>query len=174
MVTYACSDIHGNYDAWIRALDKSEINLEKGDNLVILGDLIDRGNKSYECVTFALEMINAYPGQVSYLMGNHEKMFLDFVNVKHKSTLDGYLDLLLNGQTWLGNGGTQTVRSFLGGFPEGYIDMHELFNRHFSDLIGELNQLPYYKIDENNNCVYVHAGFESNVSLNGQDINEMV
>ncbi|RKJ10487.1 fructose-bisphosphatase class III, partial [Butyricicoccus sp. 1XD8-22] len=43
MATYVCSDIHGEFHTWLLALENCDISLENGDNLVILGDLIDRG-----------------------------------------------------------------------------------------------------------------------------------
>lgn len=169
LATYVCSDIHGQYDAWMRAIDKSNIDLNNNDKLVILGDLIDRGPKSLECVEYALNLRKEYPNQVTYLRGNHEQMFLDFVNIKDpKDDLDSYINLQVNGQTWIGNGGTNTLKSFLNGIPESPFDAYFMLNNHLVDLIKQLNQLPYYKIDEANNCMYVHAGFESGYRLDIQ------
>lgn len=175
MATYVCSDIHGQYDAWMRAIDKSNIDLNNNDKLVILGDLIDRGPKSLECVEYALNLRKEYPNQVTYLRGNHEQMFLDFVNIQDpKDDLDSYINLQVNGQTWIGNGGTNTLKSFLNGIPESPFDAYFMLNNHLVDLIKQLNQLPYYKIDEANNCMYVHAGFESGYILDIQKPEEML
>lgn len=172
MATYVCSDIHGNFDAWLRALEESGIDLDSGDKLFILGDLIDRGNKSLQCVYHALDLRKKYPGQVIYLMGNHEKLFLDFVNIKDVKRYDSYFNLYMNGQSWLSNGGTTTVLSFLGDYSNNLVEMHEQLNQRFSILINELNDLPYYHIEED--YVYVHAGFLSNTQLKKQDNHDMI
>lgn len=174
MKTLVCSDIHGEFESWQKALSKSDIDFAKGDNIIILGDLIDRGSQSYECVSFALDLLNKYPEQVIYLMGNHEKMFLDFVNVKDPKTHEGYIDLYTCGKTWIGNGGTQTISSFLGGLPDSLLDIYYLFHERFTETINKLNQLPYYYVDSDNGFAYVHAGFESNVPLNEQSKEAMI
>lgn len=169
MATYVCSDIHGNFDIWLKALKKSGLNLEKGDELIILGDLIDKGEKSIQCVFYALDLLYRYPDQVTYIMGNHERLFLDFVTIKDPKSDNGYIDLIINGDTWLGNGGTQTITSFLGGLPESLFDTHKFFNDQFPVIIEKMSNLPYYKVDEKRDIVYVHAGFEPNIPLSDQD-----
>src|SRR5690625_2601126 len=148
MSIYVCSDIHGKYIEWRKAIAKTDLNLENGDKLIILGDLIDRGGQSLDCVSFALNLVNKYPKQVIYLMGNHEKMMLDFLNSKinHANDVD---DFSLHGKTWIGNGGRITVYSFLNGLPEGRDNFerlratHELMWFHHGGLINQLNSLPY-------------------------------
>ncbi|SDJ16877.1 metallophosphoesterase [Natribacillus halophilus] len=90
------------------------IYIHDGDDLMILGDLIDRGPQSRQCVNFALSLISIYPDQVTYLIGNHEKMFLDFVNTTDVKTPAGYNDLQIKGEKWYKNGGDETVHDFLG------------------------------------------------------------
>lgn len=174
MATYVCSDIHGQFDAWLLALKKSGIQLKNGDELVILGDLIDRGQENLACLNFALELLERYPAQVTYLMGNHEKMFLDFVNVPMPKTDIGYINIQINGQRWMGNGGIFTIKSLLGELPESIYKTYELLNEKHSALIKKLNKLPYYKIDYKHNCIYVHAGFESNIPLHEQNKSNML
>ena len=43
---YCISDIHGELDLFIKLLKK--INFNKNDQLIILGDIIDKGTKSIE------------------------------------------------------------------------------------------------------------------------------
>jgi serine/threonine protein phosphatase 1 len=63
------SDIHGCYDEFMRMLEK--ISFSDNDTLIIAGDYIDRGTKSYEM----LRWIETKPGNVILLMGNHDKEF---------------------------------------------------------------------------------------------------
>lgn len=68
--TYVISDIHGQFDALMKMLDIIRFGYD--DELYILGDIIDRGPKSVECIRWAMEQDN-----VLALMGNHELMWYD-------------------------------------------------------------------------------------------------
>lgn len=176
VATFVCSDIHGQYDAWLDALIKSNINLQEGNRLIILGDLIDRGPDSLACVEFAFELMNRYPKQVTYLMGNHEKMLLDFLN-NNPDSPDGYINLMIDGTHWYRNGGHAAVSSFLGDAEldrENFYAVRATLKKKHPDLIKRLNELPYYKVDDENNCVYVHAGFRSGRRLEEQYKEDML
>lgn len=68
--TYVMSDIHGQFDALMEMLDI--IGFTDDDELYILGDVIDRGTKSIECIKWIMEQDN-----VLTLLGNHELMLYD-------------------------------------------------------------------------------------------------
>lgn len=68
--TYVISDIHGQMDALMEMLTKIEFS--DCDELYILGDVIDRGSKSIECMKWIMEQDN-----VLTLLGNHELLFYD-------------------------------------------------------------------------------------------------
>lgn len=176
MSTYVCSDIHGQFDAWLDALVKSNIDLSSGDELIILGDLIDRGEESLACVEMAFELMDRYPGQVTYLMGNHEKMFLDFVKTNPESP-NGYIDMMITGSHWFQNGGLATVSSFLSEVEverENFYAVRASLIQKHDNLIERLNNLPYYKVDKEFNFVYVHAGFRSDRRLEDQYKEDML
>jgi serine/threonine protein phosphatase 1 len=72
---FAIGDIHGCFDS-LKELVKNKIQLQKNDKLILLGDYIDRGNKSKEVIDFIIELLEkGY--DVIPLMGNHEAMLLD-------------------------------------------------------------------------------------------------
>ena len=72
--TYVMSDIHGQMDALMRMIEKIDFGYE--DELYILGDVIDRGTKSVECIKWIMEQDN-----ILTLMGNHELLLYDnYVN----------------------------------------------------------------------------------------------
>ena len=72
--TYVMSDIHGQFDAFMRML--KQIDFTENDELYILGDVVDRGSKSIECIKWIMEQDN-----VLTLLGNHELMLYDgYVN----------------------------------------------------------------------------------------------
>ena len=68
--TYVMSDIHGQFDAFMRMLE--QIEFTENDELYILGDVIDRGSKSIECIKWIMRQDN-----VLTLLGNHELMLYD-------------------------------------------------------------------------------------------------
>ena len=48
-MTYVMSDLHGQYEKYRKLLDK--IAFSDGDELYILGDVVDRGPQSAELLT---------------------------------------------------------------------------------------------------------------------------
>ena len=75
---FTISDLHGQYDLFLRLLEK--IELKREDLLLILGDICDRGKKSYEIYMKCMKMIKlGY--NLKFILGNHEDMLLeDFEN----------------------------------------------------------------------------------------------
>lgn len=97
MQTFAIGDIHG-CNRTFRALLKS-LPLHPGDRLILLGDLIDRGPASKQVIDTVFSLRKA-GHEVVCIRGNHEQLLLE--------TLHGSRDL----ETWLFNGGRQTLESF--------------------------------------------------------------
>ena len=56
MATYVTSDIHGEYDLFIRLLEK--IQLKDKDTLYVLGDVVDRGPHPIKTLLKLMEMPN--------------------------------------------------------------------------------------------------------------------
>ena len=95
---YAIGDIHGCLDPLRRLMD--EIRLSKGDEVVFMGDYVDRGPDSKGVIDYLLTL----RGRYTFLMGNHERMLLEFLQGR---------DRLL----FFYNGGKATVDSY-GGLSE--------------------------------------------------------
>jgi serine/threonine protein phosphatase 1 len=99
---YAIGDIHGCLESLERLLDKINPDLSR-DRLLFVGDYIDRGPQSREVVDYVIRLKSkAPPGQVICLKGNHEAMFLDF--------LEGG-----PAEMFIFNGGRATVEGYWGG-----------------------------------------------------------
>ncbi|MBQ8603991.1 MAG: fructose-bisphosphatase class III [Oscillospiraceae bacterium] len=92
MSTYCISDIHGEYDRYIKMLQLVDFSAD--DTMYILGDVIDRGPDSIKL----LEDIIARPN-VHMLLGNHEQMCLDTL---------GPVPEFGARQLWQSNGGGKT------------------------------------------------------------------
>ena len=94
------SDIHGNYDKLIDALEKAQFNILE-DTLVNVGDSFDRGTQSLEVLDFLLEL-----PQKILLWGNHDLYFFEALYFNRDFTENDVF-----------NGVGATLSSFLG-FPQ--------------------------------------------------------
>ena len=75
---FVCSDIHGEYDLLLNALDRVNFRLGQ-DVLVGVGDLIDRGPDSKKVLDLFMTTNNFFT-----VLGNHEDMALSGDNRLHK------------------------------------------------------------------------------------------
>lgn len=130
---FAISDIHGCYKPFYDLIVNS-VNLAKSDQLILLGDYIDRGYQSKEVIDFIIDLqkegFNVIP-----LAGNHEIMMIESYTNS---------DLL---PLWLLNNGMSTLISF------GIREISEIDIRYLQFFA----RLEYYKII--GNMIFVHAGF---------------
>ncbi len=63
-MTYCISDIHGEYDLFMRLLTK--IGYSDSDRLIVCGDIVDKGNSSVRLTKTIFSLPNSY-----CVMGNH-------------------------------------------------------------------------------------------------------
>lgn len=75
---YAMADIHGFYDEMMEGLNLVDLDSDKENQLIFLGDYINCGPKSYQVLTKLKELELTYPKQVVILIGNHDQMFIDW------------------------------------------------------------------------------------------------
>jgi serine/threonine protein phosphatase 1 len=98
---YAIGDIHGRADLLQRLLGQIGGGEHPAARLIFVGDYVDRGDQSRE----VLEMLRALQAEKTQdtvcLMGNHERMLLDFLD-----------DPVTHGPGWTRHGGLQTLASF--------------------------------------------------------------
>jgi len=145
---FAIGDIHGCFDT-LEELVNNKIQLKKSDKLILLGDYIDRGDKSKEVVEYIIDLqkkgFNILP-----LMGNHEAMLLDAYD-NEKNTLK-----------WIQNGGSETLKSF---------EISSLKKIEFK-YIEFFKKLKYYY--SSGDCLFVHAGFNNSVVNTFSDFYSML
>jgi serine/threonine protein phosphatase 1 len=131
---FAISDIHGCYKPFYELIVNT-IRLTKSDQLILLGDYIDRGEQSKEVIDFILKLKND-GFNITTLTGNHEVMLVDSYYETNALPL------------WLMNNGMSTMKSF--GIQD-IMDIEKKYLEFFTSL-------EYYKIV--GNSVFVHAGFD--------------
>lgn len=71
MATIAVGDIHGHRDALVDLLERLT-HIRAGDTVVFLGDYIDRGPLSRDCIDVILAFRRDASVNVVCLCGNHE------------------------------------------------------------------------------------------------------
>lgn len=140
MRRFAIGDIHGCSKA-LRTLIEV-IDPQPTDELVFLGDYVDRGPDARDVVDQIIELRERC--RVVTLRGNHEIMLMSVA-------LGGLSDVV-----WLTNGGSATVASYGGcltRIPRRHLDF-------FQDL------LPYYETED---TIFVHAGYRPERDMHEQD-----
>jgi serine/threonine protein phosphatase 1 len=160
---FVIGDIHG-------CLHKLELLWERIDprpgldQLIFLGDYIDRGDDSSGVLDYLLALREIYTDTV-FLMGNHEKMFKDFL-----SGVDRAL--------FIYNGGESTLKSYLAKMEDywegrqGVLDeevLNQLVPEQHRTFLEELEL--YYETD---GYIMVHAGLKHGVPLEKQSLDDLV
>lgn len=140
----AISDIHGCYENFVSLLDKVNYESQK-DQLILLGDYIDRGRDSYLVVCKVKELIKN--GAIA-LKGNHEQLAVDFFREKS----DEYF--------WHCNGGGKTLESY---------SMH---GANINKDIEFFDSLPV--VLNMDSYIYVHAGLKPGIPLDKQKEEDML
>lgn len=137
------TDIHGDYDGMIKLFHQAKVN-PKEDQLIIGGDMIDRGKDSGKVVKHLKYWCDQYPDNVKAVIGNHEKMCGWYLNSYSRM--------------WLNHGGYGSIDSFNNTFSEvTVLDAHLLW----------LQELPIYVEDDE--FIYTHAGIDPYVPMTEQE-----
>jgi len=148
---FVIGDIHGCLDPFERLMDKIPFRPET-DRLIFVGDFIDRGKNSKGVVDYVLAL-SKYCSQVDCLTGNHEALFLDYMNGKD------------HGLYFL-NGGWSTLESYRAERPEGEGDLVPEKHMSFYRSLNTYLELEDYYV--------VHAGFRPGVEIEKQVLEDMI
>ncbi|MDD5558708.1 metallophosphoesterase family protein [Candidatus Methylomirabilis sp.] len=138
---YVIGDIHGCLEPLRRLI--AQLRLSEADELVFLGDYVDRGPDSKGVIDYLLTL----RGRYTFLMGNHERMFLDFLQGKERAL-------------FLYNGGIATVESYggLSRIPAAHLAFLERLR-------------PYH---ETQDYLFVHAGIRPGIPVQEQDESDLL
>ena len=135
MYHYLIGDIHGDLFRLKELMALVFQHITKDDTLVFLGDYIDRGERSFEVIELIISLTKIF--NTVCLKGNHEQMFLD------------YLEGVKDEKIYFYNGGRATVNSYKKNMGEMKLPEHH--RNFFSQL------KTFYEGDD---FIAVHAGLD--------------
>ena len=77
--TYVTGDIHGMYGSYMEIMKRMTVK----DRLIILGDVIDRGNGGIQIIQDIIKRKQEKQGspEIIFLLGNHEMQFLETIEI---------------------------------------------------------------------------------------------
>ncbi|MFC4100793.1 metallophosphoesterase family protein [Paenibacillus xanthanilyticus] len=146
--TLVVSDVHG-CDEELRLLLEAMSFRPERDQLILLGDYVDRGPRSKEAVAYVCQLVRQ-EGALA-LQGNHDNRFVNVVA--------GLASAEEKMKFWE-KGGAETLSSYYGRIVAASEDEEETCCRyireHYAEDLRFLKDLPMYYEDEA--FIYVHAG----------------
>ena len=127
-LTYVCSDLHGHWNAYksIKEL------LNEDDELIILGDVIDRGDSSIKILQDIIS-----DKRIKFVIGNHEMFLLMCYSKLNKSLNPLSHEFLV--WTMPCNGGSKTVDQFLSLTKEEQADIVKYLENSYVQIVEEKN-----------------------------------
>ena len=132
MAIYAVSDLHGNYEVFLKGLEK--IRFSENDFLWCLGDVVDKGPDGIELLQYIKSKDN-----MDLIIGNHELMMLN--------SLDPSGDVICNGRDsdlWIdANDGLRTFKKYKLLSDESRCDLLEWLKTRFVEKTLFINDKKY-------------------------------
>lgn len=164
MATYVIGDIHGCFDEFMEML--RIIDYDDEDEIICVGDYIDRGPKSYEM----LKWMENQPENVLLIKGNHDVEYT--ANIEIMKSFNERLELNSddNVDTRTLYLAMQQISAVKEAYFDYYLSLRELIfekNVSLKQLIlwaDMINNMPYMykKMVNGRKCVMVHAGYKPN------------
>jgi serine/threonine protein phosphatase 1 len=149
--TFIVGDIHGCLDTLKKLMDKIDWRPDR-DRLIFLGDYVDRGRDSRGVIEYILDIMRT-SSTVECLLGNHESIFIDFLEGRDPVTF--FL-----------NGGAATLNSYRLHRPaEGETLVPEKHLSFLKSLRKWIEMDDYY---------VVHAGFRPGVGPGDQTLEDLL
>lgn len=142
------SDIHGELEKFNQLLQEVKYDMQ-ADQLILLGDYVDRGPDSCGVLNKVMELKEQ--GAI-VLRGNHDDMMLAAAEGEPKAW-----------ERWMKNGAVETLHSYEPEIDEWRIPETDTFKKHVEFIKG-LDY--YYELDQ---YIFVHGGVHPETPLNKTD-----
>ena len=157
----AVSDIHGNLPYFRSLLEKA--GFSKEDELIIVGDFLEKGPCSLETLRFVMELCRQ--GNVHALCGNCDDWDTLFLpGAPADEDVVRYIKWRKNSLLW-------DMCKELGLEAEDYPRSKELIRRHFAPELDFLASLPH--VIETENFIFAHGGIRPDLALEQQEAGQI-
>ncbi|MBF0342683.1 MAG: serine/threonine protein phosphatase [Nitrospirae bacterium] len=130
----AIGDIHGCYSLMVDLIEGVIRFDPNTDQLIFIGDYIDRGENNMQVVTYVDDLKKKHPDNIILLMGNHELLAYNAFKTRYSSHV----------QLWFINGGINTINSY---------ENYEAAQKQLMPFVESL--LYYYETPTH---IFVHGG----------------
>ncbi|MBR2459784.1 MAG: metallophosphoesterase [Clostridia bacterium] len=166
-MTYVMADIHGQYDKYIKMLEK--INFTDDDELYVIGDVVDRGEHPVKLLYDMSMRSNVFP-----ILGNHDYLAAALLSKLSGVITEDNFGKMLDAETtklltdWIMDGGVSTLTEFKALSPEdreGILDYLLEFEPYMELTVG------------GKDYVMVHAGinnFSPEKDMSEYDVDDLI
>lgn len=157
---YCMSDIHGYFDLLKERTEQILSVMKESDKMIFLGDYIDRGKQSCQCVEYLFGLQDKLTDNVILLKGNHDEWFCDFVLGRNNDLWLIEDKKMLTSGTFMTQEQMHDVKltHLTKGKPASFAVMKKAILDNHTELIQRLNKLPLYY--ETKDQIFVHAGID--------------
>jgi serine/threonine protein phosphatase 1 len=157
-IDFYIGDVHGMFELLsplVRFLERHASMRGSAARFVFIGDIVDRGPASKECLDLVRDMLERHEGSL-LLLGNHEDMMLDAIDTDGKSEAAG---------NWALNGGMDTVASYAGDIRK--VDQFlAMMKTTHADHRAMMRDARLFLLTEG--LVAAHAGMDPTIDLEEQ------
>jgi len=157
MRRFVVGDIHGNYQALMQCLQRSNFDYNK-DKLIVLGDVVDGFTQTYEVVEELLKVKN-----LILILGNHDAWFISFMRRG------------ANPNIWIHQGGANTILSYNKRIKPKQLERGPVVDdckEDLSDTIIPVTHQEFFNnavlYHEEDDMLFVHGGFDDNKHISEQ------
>jgi serine/threonine protein phosphatase 1 len=157
-LTYAVGDIHGRYDlleSLLAFIDSDAERRRQEHRVIFLGDIVDRGPDSKNCIELVASTLNRWP-KSKLILGNHDDWFLQALGG------DGPDPAVV--RAWFNNGGLPTILNY-----DYEADLHyarQAITREYEHHIALFRQASMIELD--GTFAFVHAGINPGRAIDDQ------
>lgn len=163
---YVISDIHGSYNMLEKICARILPLRTTGgvqDKIIFLGDYIDRHEDSCLVIDKIIELKKKYGDNVICLIGNHELMLIETLDLGYKYNYSGYFPVD-SFNLWKYNGGLVTLMGYIKQKGMGEEEGFYLPRNRVKDMLPDEHIKFVSNLDlfhETDDYIFVHGGYDA-------------
>jgi serine/threonine protein phosphatase 1 len=157
-LTYAIGDVHGRYDLLKPLIEFIQSDAEQRrqePRVIFLGDIVDRGPESRNCIELVLLTLSRWP-KSKLILGNHDDLFMRVLgtDAPDPAVVDA----------WRDNGGIPTVYNY--DYEADLVMARSAIKLEYEHHIELFRNAPLLEVD--GLFAFIHAGVRPDYSIHDQ------